>query len=115
MMWYFYKAFGVLNICRRPFLIMRQHKADIYILYCEIEKFHNIQATCTHSLNMSYHEYLIIYFAKHVSNNEAYRSATKDSLLFGCLRRIQVSRSNKTKILSCLQILCFCTRTCLKF
>ena len=92
-----------------------KHEYHVVVFYCEIEKFHIIQATCTHSLNMSYHEYLIIYFAKHVSNNEAYRSATKDSLLFGCLRRIQVSRSNKTKILSCLQILCFCTRTCLKF
>ena len=55
---------------------MRQYKADIYVRY---RNFYNIQVNSTHSLNISYREYLIIYFAKHVSNNEAYRSATKDS------------------------------------
>ena len=49
----FFKALGLLNICRRLFLIMRQYKADNYIPYCE--KFYHIQATCTHSLNISYH------------------------------------------------------------
>ena len=37
----FFKTLGLLNICRRLFLKMRQYKADIYIPCCE--KLYNIK------------------------------------------------------------------------
>ena len=38
----FFKTLGLLNICRRLFLKMRQYKADIYIPCCE-RKLYNIK------------------------------------------------------------------------